>query len=120
MNREIKFRAWDKAGNQIRWEAPSQSGALGEIIRPETIGQFTGLLDRNGTEIYEGDIVQREKVLDGPERIYWEDGSFYVGHNDKETFYLDEPFHSLLNLDMEVVGNIYKNPELIQNNEKDL
>lgn len=77
MNREIKFRgireeynpAWHqsifKYGNLLN------SNSIGEVgydlahyeyakVKPETIGQFTGLLDKNGNEIYEGDLVQHD------------------------------------------------------------
>lgn len=97
-------------------------------VKPETIGQFTGLFDKNGKEIYEGDIIYSE----------FSDGSHtrcLVGWNDEETCFgiMDEyayrsklqgyDFHEfdsrLLSVfrkdgkNFEVIGNIHDNPELI-------
>ena len=78
----------------------------------ETIGQFTRLLDKNGKEIYEGDILLVGN--DGYENIYnkvgIKDGCFgYVGEVDGEIL----PFCDY-NVTEEIVGNIYDHPELIK------
>lgn len=61
-------------------------------VEPDTIGQFSGLLDKNGKEIYEGDILQYRK--------------FASCFGD-----LTEPFYC------EVIGNIHDNPELLEGGE---
>ena len=78
-------------------------------VIPVTVGQFTGLLDKNGKKIFEGDIVD---ILTENEKIgvvAYEDGGFLV---NADGFCVD--FHSNINgTDLEVIGNIYDNPELL-------
>lgn len=78
-------------------------------VIPETVGQYTGLTDKNGKKIFEGDIVD---ILTENEEIgvvKYDDGGFQVEANG---FIVD--FHTNINgTDLEVIGNIYDNPELI-------
>lgn len=87
---------------------------IGYPIRviPETIGQYTGLTDKNGTRIFEGDIV----LYDGEKHLVVfetrnETGYFGIKIDHIETwgFCLSVPANS-----MEVIGNIHDNPELVE------
>lgn len=71
-----------------------------------TIGQFTGLHDKNGKEIYEGDIVKYENMTG---KIMFFNGSFIMS-NFEET---EEWELGVINEEIEVIGNIYENSELL-------
>lgn len=130
MNRTIKFRGksiYDEEwlyGSLVKIEKdryavipPLNDIEIGKSIGMyevclETIGQFTSLLDKNGKEIYEGDILLVGN--DGYENIYnkvgIKDGCFgYVGEVDGKIL----PFCDY-NVTEEIVGNIYDHPELIK------
>jgi len=83
-----------------------------KIVSKESIGQYTGLKDKNGKEIYEGDILDSPSVVE-PEReiceVYWTHYSpgWYARSRESE----DEL--SAFTDDCEVIGNIYENPELV-------
>lgn len=124
MMREIKVRAWYKPYKQmcqvesLRFD---ENGVYRAVLIEESfydrriveadeivIEQFTGLKDKNGVNIYDGDIL----IDDAGEPIeYWvvkfSDGGF-IG----ECTGVAEPLFELANL--EVVGNIHKNPELVE------
>ena len=86
-----------------------------EDIDPETIGQFTGLYDENGKEIYEGDIVgwKDDNLLYA---VTFRKGMFYASVEVcNEEIYGGFPLHTLASQggkSIEIVGNIYDNPEL--------
>ena len=134
--REIKFRAWDKSHckmylvNSVNYTI---SGSIWYVVTGWTkndnkeiknclhddleLMQFTGLRDKNGNEIYEGDVVEY-KFPDTPfdkgrittgEISYLEDKASFRLINDE---YGELPIHD--DIDIEVVGNIYENSELIK------
>lgn len=74
----------------------------------ETVGEYTGLKDKNGKEIYEGDIVSQKGWLD--REIWFEDGSYLIGLKNMS----DEHFFQAKAECVEVIGNIFENPELLQ------
>jgi hypothetical protein len=91
-----------------------------EPVRPETIGQFTGLTDKNGTKIFEGDFVRVDdnvkkifpQVEDGDVRFAR--GGFFVGCYGDILRSLDVIADYKGVLRGEVVGNIHDNPELLE------
>lgn len=95
MSREVKFRAWHHI--------------VGRMSEPFTLEdqnlrfmQFTGLLDKNGKEVYEGDIVKGMWVSE----IVFEDGRFKMKDNEE----LLETCVEYL----EIIGNIYENEDILR------
>lgn len=131
--REIKFRAWDKKNKQMLNPASDIGNlmfAYGENYDHITkydaeIMQYTGLKDKNGKEIYEGDVVftKWSKPFvgrdDGTNReVFWADdkGAWaltnYNGKRNDLCSYLKTHAHPD---SVEIIGNIYENPELLEN-----
>jgi hypothetical protein len=123
-NRQFKFRVWDPETKQ--WANPDylECGNGGELMyfghTPNRdkfiIQQFTGLLDKNGREIYEGDVFKD----DNGEALIVKWGKIkYMGHQGFQFFLLDGSeycfYGSMGNFnEKELVGNIFENPELIK------
>lgn len=116
--REIKFRVWDverkswmneqdvynEVQEQGRWNP--ERGQFYKLM------QFTGLRDKNGKEIYEGDILQYTDNFNRPITgvVQYLGNGFWIEEKD-ETHYMPN--------DREVIGNIYENPELIGGTQKE-
>jgi len=111
--REIKFRAWDKETNLMSWpftlhETPTWELSGGgytitdEDFKESPIMQYTGLKDKNGVEIYEGDVV----------KAWYDEGDSVDIQNCLITIDPREPTRGYWN-ECEVIGNIHQNPELL-------
>lgn len=122
MERVIKFRAYNPKEKKMSrdftlYEIASAGSKtifpFGFIANKDTVlMQYTGLKDKNGKEIYEGDIVEEEDFIG---EVVWEDFMFNV-----EDYYdssADYPTIAFFEGVFEVVGNIYENPNLIEDNK---
>ena len=122
--REIKFRAWNKEHSimfgvdEIRRDYLSEDARQIAFIRNDCdLMQYTGLRDKNGKEIYEGDITNHGIIRFG-DNYMTETIGFYLEdiewcnrggkkHHDTHTLFANTT-------KFEVIGNIYENPELVE------
>ncbi|MGZ0043425.1 YopX family protein [Paenibacillus ottowii] len=141
MSRPIKFRAWDVFAKEMDYEVtidPDGKVAAfnpldGQYIRgfsddEKVLMQYTGLKDRNGKEIYEGDIVENSfsqrddfcyKVIWYEEMGQWMFDPFMKGDYDAPLLGIEEFLKTWEDVGfedetLEVIGNIYENPSLLE------
>lgn len=109
--REIKFRYWRKEDNKIETQVILNLPCLADT----DLMQYTGLKDKNGKEIYEGDLVNFIGAKN-PGEVIFNNGAFEIDGfwNNSQ----DEPARAFSeNATLEIIGNIYENPELLTNPE---
>ena len=121
MNREILFRGKCKTDNEwlygfpyvtrknavkINWYCSEFGSMRTDEVDPETVGQYTGLTDKNGVRIFEGDIIR------------FEDDIGYVIYTEGYARFLVDSPNRYISMDysseFEVIGNIHDNPELLK------
>ena len=104
----------DDYKESLEAQEPLPPISASHVVDMNALGQYTGLKDKNGTEIYEGDIV---KVILTEFDKYWIGKIKYelaiCSYVIKRKGYIDVAFFENLK-DIEVIGNIYDNPELIK------
>lgn len=133
MSREIKFRIYDTDEKQMFYQEDidyidinneiayiNQDGGGYDYLIDFVYGdgklmQYTGLKDKNGKEIYEGDILERHGYW--PIRIEYDKGCLMVRDLDEVRYnnlILNVPICNFESInDWKVIGNIYENPELL-------
>lgn len=104
-------------------------GGLSEFeVNPKTVGQYTGLTDKNGTKIFEGDIVTYEDAEADYEgyhdNVFLNCGEVEISAWDgicftnRQTVEMSDLYENETMVDCEVIGNIYDNPKLLRSEEE--
>ena len=119
--REIKFRAWDKENEKMmkvsslhleNKEISVKENGTFHLFRMQDLMQYTGVKDKNGKEIYEGDIVVLNNIEnDNMCIVRYEHSSYRL-----EGWSLREDLSNVEGRFLEVVGNIYENKNLLEEN----
>ena len=126
MSREIKFKVWDKENK--RWVTSLNEKSTTKINYDSRflvkwnqyeLLQYTGLKDKNATEIYEGDIVVNDGYLDWPREVKYHQYCFWFMQINGEAKYpINFEGIQESNIDYKmrwkIIGNIYENPELLK------
>ena len=136
-NSRFKFRAWDKSQNkmyQVRginfdnedlWLKINETQIMGANLFEVELMQYTGLKDKNGTEIYEGDIIRTHE--NRIQKVIWHNNGFKLEYKFKRSYRGESYWETRKDIELsesndkrwgiEVIGNIYENPELLKEGE---
>jgi|SRR5690625_4924123 len=123
--REIKFRAWDKANKKMHYDVGILGSAIYidfngqkeyEEVNGHELMQYTGAKDKNGREIYEGDVIKiwpDDYDCETAGYVVKCEGCYWIRAKDDNS--ISMPLFDYFNgiMELEVIGNIYENPELL-------
>lgn len=125
--KELRFRAWD-GKKMIDDVIPVSETSILELFEyewqeteVEAVEQYTGLKDKNGKEIFEGDIVKarwfrtKNARFDTSGEVKFNDGWFYIYDDPDAQDRLGVPIHNCY--DIEVIGNVHQNADLLEDKE---
>jgi uncharacterized phage protein (TIGR01671 family) len=119
--KDIKFRMWSEESKSFFYDPDnvfdclkfSQKSNTKDYYKDMTWQQFTGFYDKHGKEIYEGDIVKDEFYQEITAKVVYKLGCFWLDSNHLQEDVERELYDSIQD-SMEVIGNIFKNPELLK------
>ena len=110
----IHRKIWSSQLQVIRVEDNGFDNFTEYEVIPETVGQYTGLTDKNGTKIFEGDICKHRSNYSGEyiiSVVTYTDGQFLAMADNNSGFNLSD--------NLKVIGNIHDNPELLKGGDKE-
>ena len=105
---EYGYLSWHCLGDEINYFINNN------VVINETVGQFTGVTDKNGTKIFEGDIVRHIDTTRHVVEVVNSEVYFDTEMLKFRFRYSNELFHCQFNNELEVIGNIHDNKELLK------